>query len=187
MVSERSTKEKTEDESEDERTSEDDRKSRLLQATITHPNLDLSNQDLTMHVKQFLQNRLNMPPREVDANLHVQKTPRPNSVLLKFSDRKFKNFLYSARKRMRNSESNLNDLYINEHLTSYNYSILKYLKTEKRRRSEGNLPNFHSVYSFEGKIYIKMHLDEQSNQAVHVKNHSSIQEFVSKLDGDSPI
>ena len=35
-------------------TSEDEKKSRLLQATITHPNIDLSNQDLTMHVKQFL-------------------------------------------------------------------------------------------------------------------------------------
>ena len=128
-----------------------------------------------------------MPPREVDANLHVQKSPRPNTVLLKFSDRKFKNFLYSARKRMRNSELNLNYLYINEYLTSYNYSILKSLKTEKRRRSEGDLPNFHSVYSFEGKIYVKMHLDEQSNQALHVKNQSTVREFVSKLDGDSRI
>ena len=127
-----------------------------------------------------------MPPREVDANLHVQKSPRPNTVLLKFSDRKFRNFLYSAVKRMHNSELN-NDLYINEYLTYYDYSILKSLKTEKRRRSEGDLPNFHSVYSFEGKIYVKMHLDEQSNQALHVKNHSTVREFVSKLDGDSLI
>ena len=66
-----------------------------------------------MQLKQFLENKLAMPPREVDANLHVQKSPRPNKALLQFSDRKCKNFLYSARKRMRNSEVNLNDLHIN--------------------------------------------------------------------------
>ena len=163
-------------------TSEEERKNRLLNLTITHADIDVSHPDLDVHTNQFLQQKLNMSPREIDANVYVQKTRRPNTVMLKLSDKKFKSFIYSARKTLRNSSSNLTGLYINEYLTSYNYTLLKKLKTEKKRRNENNLPNFNSVYSFEGRVFVKLHGSEQSGEAIHMKNSNILMEFLGKLD-----
>ena len=122
-----------------------------------------------------------MSPWEIDANVYVKKTRRPNTVILKLSDKKLKCFIYSARKTLRNS-SNLTGLYINEYLSSYNYILLKKLKTEKKRRNENNLPNFNSVYFFEGRVFVKLRGTEQSREAIHMKNSNILMEFLGKLD-----
>ena len=126
--------------------SEEESKNRILQIAITHPDIDQTRPDLSSHTKQFLEHKLGMSPREIDANFNVQKTPRPNTVLLKFSDKRFKIFVYPAHKKLRISQADLSGLYINKNLTSYNYSLLKALKSEKKHRYENNLPNFNSVY-----------------------------------------
>ena len=164
--------------------SEEERENRILQIAITHPDIDQTRPDLLSHTKHFLEHKLGMPPREIDSNLNVQKTPRPNTVLLKFSDKRFKIFLFSARKKLRISQADLSGLYIIEHLTSYNYSLLKALKSEKKHRYENNLPNFNSVYSFEGKVYVKLPGDESPNLALHIKNPASMNEFLRKLVAD---
>ena len=163
--------------------SEDERKNRLLQLTLTHPDIDNSHDSLNDHIKDFLCRTMKMNQREIDANLYAQKSPRLNTVLIKFSDRRFKIFLYSARKRLRNGEGDsLRNLYINEYLTSYNYDILKKLKQEKKRLEENGSPSFASVYSFEGRVFVKRNLDDATNQAIHVRNPTVMKEFISSIN-----
>ena len=163
--------------------SEDERKNRLLQLTLTHPSIDHSHDSLNDHVKDFLCRTMKMNPREIDANLYAQRSPRLNTVLIKFSDKRFKIFSYSARKKLRNEEGDLlRNLYINEYLTSYNYDILKKLKKEKKRLEKTGSPSFASVYSFEGRVFVKRNLDDGTNQATYVKNPTVMKEFISSIN-----
>ena len=165
------------------RSSEDERKNRLLQLTLTHPSIEHSHDSLNDHIKDFLCRTMKMNPREIDTNLYAQKSPRLNTVLINFSDKKFKMFLYSARKKLQNGEGDLlRKLYINEYLISYNYDILKKLKKEKKRLEETVSPSFASVYSFEGRVFAKRYLDDGTNQATHVRNPNVVREFLSSIN-----
>ena len=64
--------------------SEEERKKRLLEVSLSHPNIDASNLDLASHVKQFLSVRMRMEPCQIDALLSVRKLPRNNTVLIIF-------------------------------------------------------------------------------------------------------
>ena len=69
--------------------SEDERKRRLLEVSITHPLIDVPTPDLSSHVKQFLSSRMQIEHREIDPQLIAKKLPRNNTVLVIFSDYKF--------------------------------------------------------------------------------------------------
>ena len=169
------------------KTSETERAARLLDISITHPSLDNTRGEMVAHVQNFLSVTLKMDNREIDANLQVKKVPRPNTVLIRVSHTRFKRFIYTARKKLRQEdESSTNDLYINDDLTNYNYKILKQLKAEKRRRQEQHLPNFNYVYSFEGKIFVKKLPNTPSSDAIYVSSPSSLDNFLSKL-GQTPL
>ena len=160
--------------------SEDERRRRLLEVSITHPLIDVSTPDLSSHMKQFLSSRMQMEHREIDSQFTVKKLPRNNTVLVTFSDKKFKRFIFAAKKRLRLENVEIcNNLYINENLTSYNYSILKKLKLEKTRRFLEKIPTFESVYAFEGKVYVKKSRSEQS--AVCISNTREYMEFLDSL------
>ena len=81
--------------------SEDDRKNKLLHVQVTHPSLDPSSPSLLPHVQNLLKHQHKMTDREIDANMLVFKSSRPNTVTIKCSDRRFKLFIYCARKKLR--------------------------------------------------------------------------------------
>ena len=66
-----------------------------------HPSIDHSHDSLNDHIKDFLCRTMKMNPREIDTNLYARKSPRLNTVLIKFSDKKQN---YSAWKKLRNRE-----------------------------------------------------------------------------------
>ena len=159
-------------------TSEQERSKKRLEVRLTHPSIDKNSASLKNSTKDFLSSHMNMSSREIDTNMEVRKLPRENTVLLVLSDLRFKRFIYAARKKLRaNFPDRYESLYINENLTNYNYSFLKFLKDEKKRRTECEAPIV-SVYSFDGKVFVKSGV---SDTAVHISNRSSLKSFLSQL------
>ena len=162
--------------------SEDERKKRLLQVSIKHPLIDINSTDLCKHMKEFMAQTLRMNPREIDANLTANKASKSNSVILNMSHRRFKLFLYKARKTLRDNENDpTTGLYMNDNLTSHNFNLFMMLKNEKKRRSENNLKNFDTLYTIDGKIFVKISRQMANNETVHIKNRSDYESFLSKL------
>ena len=163
--------------------SEDDRKKKLLQVTITHNSFETDSNISPESVKTFFCEKMKMPPREIDQNFSIMKSKRKNTVIVQFSDRRFKIFLFQARKKLRStSENDVSDLFLNDNLTSYNYSILSKLKYIRKERRECNKCVFESVYSIDGKIYIKMKSQDPNSESKHIKTNCVLDELVAELD-----
>ena len=163
--------------------SEHERENRLQQVIITHPRIDSDSNRLAEHVRDFLSTTMRMTGREIDANMRVSKRKRAHTVLVTFSSRLFKTFLFAARKKLRlDNDEQAAELFINENLTQYNFSFLKQLKGERKRRVEAGLPSFTSVFSFDGKVYAKV---TSNAEKIHIKNKQAYMEFLSGLDSDN--
>ena len=163
--------------------SEDDRKNKLMHVQVTHPSLDPSSPSLLPHVQNFLRLQLKMTDREIDANMLVYKSSRPNTVTIKCSDRRFKLFIYCARKKLRSENQSLcENLFINDNLTSFNYSLLKRLKSESKRRIDLHKRSFATVYSYNGKVYVKLCRTDLTENAIHIKYPSCIDSLLRTLD-----
>ena len=164
--------------------SEQEREKRNCQVTISHPKIETSSADLTNHIKNFMETDLKMDIREVDVNMTVRKI-RDKTVLVNFSSKRYKGFIFSSRKNLRsNSEPITNELYINENLTPYNFKLLKTLKEEKKRRiSAENEIKIDSVYTFEGKVFAKVNRNAVANcKSVHIKSPAVLNEFLRGLN-----
>ena len=149
--------------------SEELQRKRLLQMTITHPAIDSSNENLDTHVQSFL--RLKMNDRAIDKNLNAFECPRNNTVRIELSDVRFKRFLFKARKDLRNNHPECYEgMFINENLTSFNFELMKKLKVELERRKNEQMLNYESVYSFDGKIFVKISKTDDRNAAIHISN-----------------
>ena len=162
--------------------SEREREKRLLQVVISHPSIDPDCNQLKDHIVGFLGNTMGMTGREIDTSMSVIRKGRPHSVMITFSSRLFKAFLFAARKRLRGENSDqISTLFINESLTQYNFSLLKLLKSEKKRRIDANLPSFQSVFSFDGKVYVKAAPDSEK---FHIRNREVYAEFIKTFTRD---
>ena len=124
-----------------------------------------------------------MPDREIDMNMTANKSPRPHTVIIKCSDRRFKLFLYAARKKLRSDHPNLaENLYMNDDLTSFNYGLMKRVKNMSKLRVQNLKMTFETVYSFNGRVFVKLKRSDSSDSAILIKNSSSIDALVAKLD-----
>ena len=162
--------------------SEVERKKRMLEVIITHPTLDKNCENLVDHVKHFLSTEMKMDRRNIDANLQAKKSPKQNTVIVIFSQRRFKLFLYSAKKKMREvSDDSYVGLYINDNLTSYNFKILMELKSKRKSYVQSEDP-FISIYSFEGKIFVKLKKNSPSSNGDHVKSPPQIRHLLEEIN-----
>lgn len=163
--------------------SENERLNRVHQVTITHPALDGNTQNLFSTASHFMENIMMMDWRQIDANMYVQPTRRRNTILISFSDQRFKSFLFKARKNLPQQQV---PIYINDYLTNYNYKILKLAKEERKRNYENLTVLFETVYSFNGRIFIKKRRSDPTTEAILVKSPENLEEIVKKLaDGMS--
>ena len=158
--------------------SENERLNRVLQVTITHPALEANSQNAYRNATHFMEDVMLMEWREIDANMYVQTTRRANTILITFSDQRFKSFLFKARKRLPQQQI---PIYINDYLTSYNYKILKLAKEERRRNNESLNPLFETVYSFNGRIFIKKRSSNSSSEDILVKSPENLNEIIRQL------
>ena len=161
-------------------TSEEERKKRLLEVSVTHPNIDTNAQNLTEHVRNFFQSVLKLPTRELDNSIQVKKSNRNNTVMVSFSHRRYKGFMYRAKKSLK--EANCSDyegLYINDNLTTYNFKMLMELKDNRKRYTAAEDP-FISTYTHDGRIFVKLK-EFAVREGVHVKNHTQLREIICKL------
>ena len=121
-----------------------------------------------------------MSTRDTDPNFTTEHRRLNNTVLVTFSSKKYKTFLFAARKKLRTENERLtSDLFINENLTQYNFSLLKLLKTERKRRSKSSLTSIASVFSFDGKVYAKA---EPSSEKTHIKDKDCFENFIRSVD-----
>ena len=159
--------------------SEEERKKRNLDVSITHPELNTSAEDLNKHGREFLLNHMRMENREIDSNMVIKKSSRDNTISISFSNIRFKRFIFAARKKLRaDYPPNCENLYLNENITSYNFSILKKLKTEKKRCLENNLPCFEVLYTFEGRVYIKKQRSLDRREAICISTNQLLEKFM---------
>ena len=114
-----------------------------------------------------------------------KKTRRPHTVIVYLSNVKFNCFIYSARKTVRQvnetSETSTLDLFVSDNLTPFNYKLYKELKLEGDRLSLECSPNYESVYSFEGKIYVKKRRVDPNTDSVHIKTIALPRSFILSL------
>ena len=163
--------------------SEDDRKKKLLQATFTHPSINKNSSSIKADISIFFRDKMKMEAREIDQNFIVHKSSRVNTVVVTFSDRRFKLFAYKARKKLRDeSEENVSDLYINDNLTTFNFSMLMQLKRIRAERKNSNKVVFETVYTIEGKVFVKMHRADSNDEAKYIKSEAVLDEFIRSLD-----
>ena len=98
----------------EDKASEVERERKLLQIKVAHPGISTSSHDiLDLHVEQFLYKQLDMPIRKIYYQLNVAKLPQPNTVMITLSYRRFKVFLFQAKKELRiNNAEVYRDLFI---------------------------------------------------------------------------
>jgi len=65
--------------------SEEEREKRVMQAVITHPELDPDNNDINKHICDFLRSKLRMPEREIDPNLTAMRNGREHTITINFT------------------------------------------------------------------------------------------------------
>ena len=160
--------------------SEQERENRQLHILITHPDLNTDSEDLAGHVRDFMTKKMMMPKKEVDMSLQARKVKRVSTVLVICSNKVFRNFLYSARKHLRSQNNPICDsLFLNDNLTNLNFSLLRKLRTERNRRRAEKLPNFTSVFTFEGKVFTKVC---ESSPKHLIRDMVAANNFIEKID-----
>ena len=163
--------------------SEDDRKNKLLEVSVTDPSLNSNSTSPRADVNNFFVHKMKMSPREIDQNFVVHKAKRTNSVIVQFSDRRYKLFLFKARSKLKqNDQNSVINMYLNDNLTGYNFEILKNAKKIRVLRKATNKPCFESVYTIDGRVFLKMKKDDSNDAAVHIKTNELLDQIVMKLD-----
>ena len=56
------------------------------------------------------------------------------------------------------------------------------LKRERSRRRTENRPLFETIYSIDGKVFVKLTRGAPNQEAVNIKTPSMMEDFISKLD-----
>lgn len=164
--------------------SENDRKKRSLEVSLTDPSIDIS-ENLMQKVENIFSNRLKMTRREIDANLNVRKARRENTVIVTFSQSRFKNFVFKARKRLREKNEPVTGLFLNDNLTSYNHKILMELKRKRKNYSQVNDP-FSSIYSYDGRVFVKMK-NASNTESINIKNLVQMKKFIDDVGTDAAL
>ena len=163
--------------------SEEDRKKRLLEVSITHPSINPGSNSLRVDTLNFFSEKLKMSNREIDQSFTVHKTSRNNTIIVRLTDRKFKLFLFNARKKLRlDNPSTVTDLYLNDNLSSYNFSILMTLKRLRSDRRNANKKVFETTYTIDGKIFVKMQRGDSNENAINIKTKCAIDKLIADLD-----
>ena len=145
--------------------SEEERKKLLSQVCFTHPSVSSDSPQSCEHVKGILTSLLKISGSEMDSNLHVQKTKKTDTLVVQ------------KNKLRRTSEYAIKDLYFNDNLTPYNYSMLKTPKQEKERLRTSNKPYFETINSFKGKVFVRKQKDTSNQIAVHIRSPTHLQSF----------
>ena len=90
-------------------------------------------------------------------------------------------------KRLRqNSAQNRVTVYLNENLSSYNFNLLMKLKRERKRRREEGIATFESVYSFEGRVFVKRKSTDPSESAMLIRSEAAIKVYLQQFDTAGP-
>ena len=95
-------------------------------------------------------------------------------------------FIFKAMKNLRTIKSNKQyNLYINDNLTSYTFSLLKHLKHERNRRPEMSIMNFDVVFCFDGRTFVKRTKSSNSSYALLISNRLSLEKFLENRNIDA--
>ena len=163
--------------------SEEDRKKRFLEICFTHPSFQSSSSNIPHEqLNDVLKTTLQLENREIDANIRVRKSKRENTLIATFSHQRFKQFVYRARKKIR-TNGNDSNFYLNDNLTSYNHGILMKLKRDRKSYPNTSDP-YSSIYSFEGKVYVKLKREPNQN-GLHIKDVDQLSKFLDEVKSSS--
>ena len=163
--------------------SEEERKKRHLEICITHLSIETSSSNVSEQLKSVFRDVLKLENREIDSSFRVRKSKRENTVIATFSHVRFKHFVYRARKQLR-TDGDAPNFYLNGNLTSYNYNIL--MKLKKNRKDITNTSDsdpYASIYSFEGKIFVKLKNEQNGN---HIKDLNQLEKHVEEMKQATP-
>ena len=115
--------------------------------------------------------------------MQVRPIGGDKTVLITFSSKIFKLFLYAARKLVNRDITDPKlKLYVNDNLTQYNHTLLMKLKWERKKLNEEGKPAFETTYSHEGKIYVKLKRTDDKDAAIHIKNSTCIEKLLNSIE-----
>ena len=162
---------------------DEDHQRKLLQVKMTHPCISNTSTDIQTNVEQFLFQQLNLLNGELDDRMYFAKMPQPKTVLIRLCHHRFKLLLFQVKNTLCNNNNEAySDLFINENLTSLNYSLLKKLKPEKNIRIEHNLANFEVVYNLQGKVFVKKARTNGTEGCVHTHTNFYLKIFLDQFN-----
>ena len=74
---------------------------------------------------------------------------------------------------------------MNINLISDNFSCQKEsLKRERNKRRTEKLPNFETVYSLDGRVFVKLTRSSSNNEAIIIKTQSDITGFIDRFESN---
>ena len=93
--------------------------------------------------------------------------------------------LYGARNKLRRENpDNVMELYINDNLTHFNFTLLRSLKRERRSRLESQSHSFVSVFSLDGRVYVKTN---SNSEKIHIRDSKSLESYLCSLNDNRDI
>ena len=94
--------------------------------------------------------------------------------------------MYRAKASLRDKGSPAyQGLYINDDLTPRNFQILMSLKNYRKSFSRDDDP-FRSIYTRDGRVYVKLATDDPSGFGTHVKHHDFLASLKNGRGGQNP-
>jgi hypothetical protein len=137
------------------RTEEQDRKTALNKVLLTYEKINTSSNSLRADVSKILTAEMKISP-EVVNGIVISKFGRGNhTVMLELSSLETKREIFRGRKNLSNDDKiKYRNLYVNEFLTRKKAELLKKARDLKKNR------RIHTAFSFNGKVYIKLHVDD---------------------------
>ena len=155
--------------------SETERKARANQILLTHPNLNSSAADLNKTVITFIQNKFQLPLAKIKDVSARKIGPDDHTVLVSVPNESVVGDLFKIKKQLRNEKKD-DHLFLNEFLTEFNYNLLKSLKAIKSACIKKKQPPlFYSVFSFRGRIYVKI---AEDSDRILIKNKHDIKRLL---------
>ena len=154
--------------------SELERKARTNDILLTHPDLNASNANINKHVAAFIQRKFQLPLAKLNGLTARKIGPDIHTLLISFPNEKTVGELFKIKKELR-SENKDDDLFLNEFLTTYNYNLLKSLKSIMAVCRKKKQPEIiYSTFSFRGRIYVKKTKD---SDRILIKDKSDIKKL----------
>ena len=81
-----------------------------------------------------------------------------------------------------NDPESCDDLFVNDNMTQYNYSLLKELKSEKKKRKDSKRKSFDVLFVRDGKVFAKKDKESDDSYPIWISNMVVLKKFIESIE-----